>query len=132
MKFKFRKQNQKGFTLIELVILIIIVGIFVAALIPRFVDLRTRAQSATASAEKAIVQSALALYIAQNSDSYPTVTALAGYLQAGGSTVTASAGGIQFMVNGRHYTVATYTDTTCFSATMATSDTVRCVGPVSQ
>lgn len=131
MKFKLRKKNQKGFTLIELVIVIIIVGILAAAVIPRFVDLTTSAQTATAAADKAAVQSGLALYIAENSGSYPTVTALAGYLQAGGSTVTAVATGIQFTINGTDYTVATYTDTACSSATTATTDTVRCVGAVS-
>lgn len=42
-------KSSKGFTLIELVIIIIILGVLVAAATPKYLDLRTETQKAVAS-----------------------------------------------------------------------------------
>jgi len=47
---KLRKKNQKGFTLIELMIVIAIIGILAAIAIPNFLSYRTKGQNSAATA----------------------------------------------------------------------------------
>ncbi len=42
------RNNKKGFTLIELIIVIVIIGTLAAIAIPRYLDMRARAQTAAA------------------------------------------------------------------------------------
>ncbi len=46
---KLRKKNQKGFTLIELMIVIAIIGILAAIAIPNFLAYRTKGQNSAAT-----------------------------------------------------------------------------------
>ena len=113
------QHKQKGFTLIELIIVMIIVGILAAIITPKFVDLDTDAKNAARRAMSGAVQSAWAVAIADRATRissgeltgsiYPDRDQLAEYVH-GGSAV---AGGIQVDIAGETEIVPTYQGADC-------------------
>ncbi|MDD5773171.1 MAG: prepilin-type N-terminal cleavage/methylation domain-containing protein [bacterium] len=71
MKKMFK--NEKGFTLIELMIVIAILGILAAVAIPNFLNARGKAQDAAALSTLEAVKTAMEMYAADNGV-YPTLT----------------------------------------------------------
>ena len=64
------KQSQQGFTLIELVMVIVILGVLAATAIPKFVDLKTDARQAALDGVKGALSSAAAInYAARSANS---------------------------------------------------------------
>jgi MSHA pilin protein MshA len=77
-KFNIKKQVQKGFTLIELVVVIVILGILAATAVPKFGDLTTQANTAVADGIAGAVVSAAVIQLGVNSGASSTLTAIKG------------------------------------------------------
>ena len=83
-----RIRDQRGFTLIEIIMVIVLLGIIAAIAIPKYIDLRTEAADATASGIVGAIVSSAAIGYADlvthnTSSTFPDFTVLHGnYLQA--------------------------------------------------
>src|SRR5690606_22723404 len=64
----------KAFTLIEMLIVIVIIGILAAALVPRLLDVQGRARDTQRKTDMKTIISALEMYMLDNSK-YPPATA---------------------------------------------------------
>ncbi len=67
-------KTQKGFTLIELMVVVIIIGVLAAIAIPRFIGAQHRARVNAAVADVSIIRQGLGLYHIDNGD-YPATAA---------------------------------------------------------
>ena len=67
-------RNKKGFTLVEILIVVVILGILAAIVIPQFSDASTQSKLSSSRTSLASLRSQIQLYKIQHNDAPPTLT----------------------------------------------------------
>ncbi len=74
------RKSAKGFTLVEILIVVVILGILAAIVIPQFTSASESAKSSSLISQLQTIRSQLELYQVQHNGSYPTLAQLWGNL----------------------------------------------------
>ncbi len=103
---KLNRKNEKGFTLIELMIVIAIIGILAAIAIPQFSAYRTRSYNSSAQSDVRNIATAQEAYYVDNS-TYTSNTdnlsgASYGFMPSGNVTTAATATATSYVITGAH------------------------------
>jgi general secretion pathway protein G len=67
-----RSASRKGFTLVEILIVVIILGILAAIVIPQFTNASTDARKSNMASQDQTIKSQISLYMLQHNDTAPT------------------------------------------------------------
>ncbi len=78
---------RKGFTLVEILIVVVILGILAAIVVPQFTNATQDAQAGNLKAQLKSLQNQIELYNARNNGAYPDLTATWGTTADAGSLV---------------------------------------------
>ena len=114
----------KGFTLIELVIVIVVLGIMSAVVIVSYSDVTASAEDAVKTAAESAVKDAYVIGLAKLGI-HPMVTEINDQLT--NSNTSAVPTGINVVINNNNYIVLTFRDENCNIPTSAVTQQVYCV-----
>lgn len=142
MKKQIRKQ-ESGFTLIELVLVIIVLGVLAATAIPKFVNLKGEAVDASAKNAEGVVKGAYGMFLGKNK-TFPTLDDLAAAIDVpntaahvdytGLDSVATTLDGISIVLETdsannpkTEALVSVFTDEGCSVAPTVTTEQVLCI-----
>ena len=71
---KVRRSIRKAFTLVEILIVVVILGILAAIVVPQFTNAANEARGGNIDTQESTIQNQLELFAARNNGTYPDLT----------------------------------------------------------